>query len=148
MELKRLNKLNINTLYDLNVRLSESENQRHLFSANREDYADAFLSAMPTCFGFLAYEGNQAVGFYIYYFKFASYIGSRVLYIEDLYLIDGFDTEERKNTLLQHAVRRSQSEKCCRVEMRVLKEFNFGYSLIENIGFREIKKWDVYRLDL
>lgn len=148
MKLASVNKENIDDLYDLNAKLAESENQRHLFTADRQSYSDAFLATTPACFGALAYQGDQPVGFYIYNFKFASYIASRVLYIEDLYLIDGYDTEENKKLLLQHAVRRSQSESCCRVEMRVLREFNVGYGLIKSVGFSEIQKWDVYRLDL
>lgn len=148
MELANVDNENIDDLFDLNAKLAESENQRYLFAANRQSYADAFLATTPVCFGFLAYQDNQPIGFYIYSFKFASYIASRVLYIEDLYLIDGFDTEENKKLLLTHAVSISQSEKCCRVEMRVLKAFNPGYGLIKSVGFNEITKWDVYRLDL
>ena len=99
-------------------------------------------------FWILAYQGSQPVGFYIYNFKFASYVGSRVLYIEDMYLIDGFDDDDSKRILLQHAVNESQFERCCRAEMRVLKEVNFGYGLIKSFGFSEIKKWNVYRLDI
>lgn len=148
MELRSLTEKNINALYDLNAQLSESENQRHLFTAAREDYAEAFLSSHPSCYGLLAYQDSQAVGFYIYYFEFASYIASRVLHIEDIFLIDGFDTDDFKNTLLEHAVNKSQAEGCCRVEMRVLKEFSFSVGLIENIGFREVTKWSTHRLDL
>ncbi|MDQ7733549.1 hypothetical protein QT231_12635 [Halomonas sp. SpR1] len=148
MELASVDNENIDDLFDLNAKLAESENQRYLFTADRQSYADVFLATTPACFGFLVYQDNQPIGFYIYNFKFASYIASRVLYIEDLYLIDGFATEENKKLLLQHAVSISQSENCCRVEMRVLKEINFGYGLIKSFGFSEIKKWDVYRLDL
>ncbi|MDN3560044.1 hypothetical protein [Vreelandella neptunia] len=65
MELARVNKENINDLYDLNVKLAESENQEHLFTADRTSYADAFLASTPACFGLLPYEGNQPIGFYI-----------------------------------------------------------------------------------
>ncbi|MDR5874613.1 GNAT family N-acetyltransferase [Vreelandella gomseomensis] len=148
MEIARVNNENINDLYDLNIKLAESESQKHLFTADRQSYADAFLAPTPACFALLAYQGNQPIGFYIYNFKFASYVGSRVLYIEDLYFIDGFDGDENKSILLQHALKVSRSENCCRTEMRVLKEFNIGYDLISSFGFSEIKKWSVYRLDL
>jgi len=65
MELARVNYENINDLYDLNVKLAESENQKHLFTADRQSCADAFLASTHACFGLLAYEGNQPIGFYI-----------------------------------------------------------------------------------
>ena len=58
MELFRVNKDNISDLYNLNIKLAESENQKHLFTADRQSYADAFLASTPACFGFLAYQGS------------------------------------------------------------------------------------------
>lgn len=70
-----------------------------------------------------------------------------MLYIEDAYLIDDFKTQQNKIELMKHAIQRSIRESCCRVEMRVLKTFNIGYDVIGDLGFSQIKKWDVYRIE-
>lgn len=147
MEFFKIEKSNIDILYDLNLQLAIDENQKDLFTASRKCYADSFLSSVPISFGFLSYIGNKAVGFYIYCFKFASYLGSRVLYIEDLYLTKQYRSPENKEALIKHAIKQSRNDNCCRVEMRVLKTFNFGYNIINDCGFNQIMKWDVYRFD-
>ena len=139
---------NINTLYNLNLQLATEENQRELFTASRDSYSNAFLSENPISLGFLAYEENVTIGFGIYYFKFASYMGSKVLYIEDIYLINKFRTSAYKTCLLKHAIQKARIQSCVRIEMRVLKNFNIGYDIIAESGFREIEKWDVFRYEL
>lgn len=83
MELVRVNKENISYPYDLNVKLAESENKKHLFTADRQSYADAFLPlrllVLDCC---LMKTTSPLVS--ICKFKFASCVGSQVLYIEDL----------------------------------------------------------------
>ncbi len=147
MEFIKVEESNIDILYDLNLQLAIDENQKNLFTASRNSFFDAFLSNNPIPFGFLSFFGDQAVGFYIYCFKFASYLGSIVLYIEDMYLIQDFRTLENKAALLNHAIEQSLADKCCRVEMRVLKSFNLGYEIINDLGFNQITKWDVYRFE-
>lgn len=147
MKFEKLNRSNIDILYDLNLQLAIDENQAALFTADKEQYAEAFLGRVPFTFGCLGRIENQAVGFFIYTYKFASYSGGKVLYIEDIFLKEKFRTEENKVALLQHAVERSIIENCCRVEMRVLKTFNYGYEILADFGFNQITKWDVYRLE-
>ncbi|MBT2788531.1 MULTISPECIES: hypothetical protein [unclassified Halomonas] len=50
MEIASIDKENIDDLYGLNAKLAESENQSHLFTADRQSYADAFLATTPACF--------------------------------------------------------------------------------------------------
>ncbi len=147
MEFKKVDKTNIDILFDLNLQLAKDEDQSSLFTANRKDYSDAFLSKTPISFAYLCYIQNQAVGFYLYCFKFASYLGSKVLYLEDVYFISKFSTEDNKSVLLNHVKGVSEKQKCSRIEMRVLKTFNLGYELINNTGFKQITKWDVYRFE-
>ncbi len=147
MEFIKVKESNIDILYDLNIQLAEDEKQKSLFTASRSSYSSAFLGDYPILFGLLVLVSNEPVGFYIYCFKFATYIGSRVLYIEDLYLKEEFRTIENNTLILRHTIKQATHEKCCRVEMRVLKSFNIGYSNINEIGFHQIKKWDVFRYE-
>lgn len=147
MKFRQVNKSNIAVLYNLNIQLATDENQKDLFTANKKCYTDAFLNPSPISHGFLAYDGNDIIGFYIYFFKFASYSGTRVLYVEDMYLTSEFRSLKNKRIFLKYIMELSNNEKCSRVEMRVLKSFNFGYDILEEFGFRQINKWDVYRFE-
>ena len=147
MEFIKVDKSNIETLYDLNTQLAKDEGQSSLFTATRKNYFDAFLGDHSISFGYLSFINKEVVGFYVYYFKFASYQGSRALYVEDIYLTSECRTNENKSELLKHTIRQSEDENCSRIEMRVLKLFNFGYDMIKETGFKQITKWDVYRIE-
>lgn len=147
IEFIKVEESNIDTLYELNFQLAEDEKQKSLFTVSRNSYASAFLGDNPIVFGFLTFVSNKPVGFYIFCFKFATYIGSKVLYVEDLYLKDEYRTKKNSTTIIKHSIEQATHEKCCRVEMRVLKSFNVGYGLIKEIGFNQIKKWDVFRYE-
>ncbi len=147
MKFIKVEESNIDKLYELNVQLAEDEKQKSLFTASRSSYSSAFLADHPILFGFLAFVNNEPVGFYVYCFKFATYIGARVIYIEDLYLKEEFRTKENNTTILKHTIKQATLEKCCRAEMRVLRSFNIGYRTINEVGFNQIKKWDVFRCE-
>ncbi len=147
MIFQKVNLSNIEALYDLNVELASDEGQKSLFTASKEAYADVFLAKEPIAGAYLLYKDDKAIGFYIYTHKLATYLASKVLYIEDAYVTKKHGDLATKQKLLEHAVELSSEEGCCRVELRVLKQFNFGYELIESLGFKPVNKWDVYRLD-
>lgn len=147
MDFIKVEESNVNTLYDLNFQLAVDENQKSLFTASRNSYSSAFLGNHPISFGFLGFIGKKPVGFYIFCFKFASYLGSKVLYIEDVYLDKEFRTSDNTIMILNHAIQQSTLENCARVEMRVLKSFNIGYDIINQFGFNQIKKWNIYRFE-
>ena len=147
MKLRKVSKSNISTLYELNFELASEEGQRDLFTVSKEVYAEAFLSKNPILSGYILFNGSDAIGFYIYSFKFASYIGSKVIYIEDIHLISNYRNLTNKLLLLKHAIDISSNENCCRVELRMLKSFNIGYEVVKSLGFEPVNKWEVYRLE-
>ena len=147
MNFSKVTKENIDILYEMNHQLAVDEGQGTLFTAKRENYRDCFLSECPVSFGFLCHAKSHVIGFYVYFLKFASYLGSKVFYIEDIYLIDKFRNRKNKYSLIQHAIEQSKNNDCCRVELRVLKTFNIGYDIISDIGFNRIEKWDVFRFE-
>jgi len=147
MNLKKVDISNIDILYELNFELASDENQKNLFTASLDAYSGAFLCEKPILYGYLLYSHDMAIGFYIYSYKFASYIGSKVIYIEDIHLTEKYKNTGNKLKLLKHALDLSLKESCCRVELRMLKSFNIGYEIVESLGFKPVKKWEVYRFE-
>jgi len=147
MRYQIVNNSNINILYKLNKQLARDENQLSLFSAKKKEYKNAFISKKAIVFGILIYKKNKAIGFMIYINKFATYLASRVLFIEDIYLKDKYQTKKNINKLLQHMIKKSNIEKYSRLEMRVLKNYSLNKTIIKKNGFKKIKKWDTYRFE-
>lgn len=148
MIFKKVDKNNIDTLYKLNIQLASDEGQRELFSAKINEYSSAFLDYDPVLYAYILHnDQNEAIGFYAYYFKFASYIGAKVLYVEDVYLVSKHRDIKYKSLILEHAIQIASDAACCRVELRMLKAFNIGYAAVKSLNFEPVHKWEVYRLD-
>lgn len=137
---------NIEDLYHLNKQLAIEEGQEDLFTARLEDYTQGFVGVSSNAFGTLCMHNNHFAGFAIWYFTFATYLGFKTLYIEDIYLHKAVCTDENKAAFLQHLIEEAWKNQCIRVEMRVLHNCNWGIECLKEFGFREVKKWTVYRL--
>jgi len=147
MKFKTVNHSNINTLYKLNKHLAKEEGQLSLFTAKRKKYKDYFLCNNPMVFGILIFEKNKPIGFIIYVHKFATYLASKVLFIEDIYLKSNYQNENHINSVLQHIIKKSKKEKYARIELRVLKNYSLDKKLLKTNKFKKIKKWDTYRYE-
>ena len=144
MHIVKVSNHNLADLFEMNRTLASEENQAHLFVANLSHYKKAFLGESPAVGAFLCMLNNETVGFYTYVYKFATYLGEQVFHIEDIYL-DLACREKYITVVLNHAVQQASSSGCCRAEMRVLKNYNMGYTSIDMAGFCRIEKWDVFR---
>ena len=148
MKYQTVNNSNINILYKLNKQLAIDENQLSLFTAKRKTYKKAFICKNPIVFGILMYKNNIPIGFIIYINKFATYLASKVLFIEDIYLTKKYQTKNNINELLQYMINKSNIEKYSRIEMRVLNNYSLNKTIIKKNKFSKIKKWNTYRFEL
>ena len=137
---------NIKALFEINRQLAIEESQKDLFTASFENYTKGFLDDNPIAYGTLCYQDDKIIGFAICNYKFATYLGYKVLYIEDIYLKGEHSTNENKREFLKFLIDKAFGNNCARVEMRVLNNFNWGVELIKELGFEKIEKWSVYRL--
>ena len=147
MKFQTVDNSNINILYKLNKQLAIDEKQSSLFTAKKKDYKKAFICKNPIVFGILIYIKNKPIGFIIYINKFATYLASKVLFIEDIYLKNKYQTKKNINKLLQYMINKSNIEKYSRLEMRVLYNYNLDKTIIKQNGFKKIQKWDTYRFE-
>ena len=136
---------NIQNLFELNKELASAEGQEALFTASLENYIAGFLGPDATAIGMLCFQDGVAIGFAVCNEKFATYLGFKTLYIEDIYLKAELATQEHKLEFLKYLLDFAFNSGYVRVEMRVLNGFNWGAELIGDLGFKKIDKWSVYR---
>jgi len=146
MHITKVDQHNLKDLYSLNKELAFEEDQVNLFTAQISHYQTAFIGESPAVQAYLCNLNNVSIGFYACLYKFATYLGERVLHIEDIY-IQSEHREKYIDELIDHALHKASSEKCCRVEMRVLKSYNIGYGHIEKAGFSVVEKWNIFRFE-
>ena len=146
MRITKADRHNLINLYGLNKTLASEENQSHLFTAEIVHFQTAFIGEYPAVGAYLCMVDDVSIGFYTYVYKFATYLGTKVLHIEGIYLSE-VHREEYIEEVLAHAIQKASIDGWCRVEMRVLKSFNMGYEAIGSAGFRKVEKWDVFRYE-
>ncbi len=147
MKYKTVNSSNIDILYKLNKQLAIDENQSSLFIAKKKDYKKAFICKNPIVFGILVYKNAKPIGFVTYIKKFATYLASKVLFMEDIYLNKKYKSKKNINKILQYMIDKSKNEKYLRLEMRVLRKYSIDKNLLKKNKFTKITKWDTYRFE-
>jgi hypothetical protein len=93
---------NIDDLFKLNRELAIAEEQEDLFVVKIDAYKSGFLNKNPVVYGVLIYKNNDLIGFGIYLYKFATYIGKKILHIEDVYLKENHKSSENIKNLLEY----------------------------------------------
>jgi len=148
MKFVTVDETNIKMLYEMNRQLAIDEGQEKLFTAGYVEYKEQFVGNSPIAFGLLIYLDEKPVGFVIYFYKLATYLGSKVIYIEDIYLNRNHCTEENISEIFTEMKALAVAKKACRVEVRVLKNYSFDQKSISGAGYEKVEKWDVYRLEI
>ncbi len=147
MRFERVDRQNIEILYNLNRELAVCEGQIDLFVADKSEYFRAFCDEMPLAKAYLIYKGNTTVGFFIYFEKFATYLAKKTLFLEDLYIREALKTKDNISCVFEFIKRLANSTDSQRVEMRVLKRYGLKRDILESLNFKRVDKWDVYRYE-
>jgi len=147
MEFIDVGESNISSLFKINRELAIAEGQEELFTAKETEYNQSFLNNNPIVYGTLIFKSGNLIGFAIYLYKFATYLGKRILHIEDIYLKKPYKTPTNIQQALLFFSKKMTIEDCCRLELRVLHALNIGIFELQKAGFNKIEKWDVYRID-
>ena len=147
MNILKVDKEHLDELFLLNKSLAEEERQLDFFTLNISQLDEALNGENSVLGAYLCQIDQQSIGFYAYVYKYATYLGKRVLYIEDLYIKSEY-RESHIEEVINHIKRKAIQENCCRVDMRVLKTYNMGVGVFEKSRFNKVEKWDVFRFEV
>ena len=135
-------------LYHFNKQMAFEEGQEALFTASYAEYSRAFLSSCPLAYGMLIYRGDDPIGFLVYQEKFATYLGRKVFYIEDVYLGQYQHDAEVFRCLLKEIINYADNGDYCRIEMRRLERYSPPSDPLILSDYYPIDKWKVWRKNL
>ena len=124
-------------IYEKHLEKFVADNQRlsqHLFGAN------------PKAEVLIAYEGEEAVAFAVYYFTFSTFAGLPGIYLEDLFVKPDQRGKGIGRELLGELARIAKSENCWRIEWSVLRWNETAIRFYEGLGAVQMDEWAVYRL--
>lgn len=96
---------------------------------------------------FLAFVGNRAVGYSLYFFTYSSFLAMPTLYLEDLFVLEEFRRLGIGKNLFLACIDEARKKKCGRMEWSVLTWNKKAIAFYEKMGARRLKEWHYYRLD-
>ena len=107
---------------------------------------DALFGPKPNAEAAIAYAGDDAVGFAVWFYNFSTFVGRPGLYLEDLFVLPEWRGRGIGRALMGHLARLAVARGCGRVEWAVLDWNEQAIRFYRSIGAQAMDGWTVYRL--
>jgi GNAT superfamily N-acetyltransferase len=94
----------------------------------------------------IAYVGDTAAGFAVWFHNYSTFLGKAGVYLEDLFVRPDYRRRGIGRRLLVHLARLAVDRECGRMEWSVLGWNETAIRLYRSIGARPMHEWTVFRL--
>jgi GNAT superfamily N-acetyltransferase len=94
----------------------------------------------------LAFEGESAVGFAVYFYNFSTWLGRPGLYLEDLFVKPDRRGKGYGRALLVELAKIARDRGCGRMEWAVLNWNEPAIKFYRALGAKPMNEWTVFRL--
>ena len=111
------------------------------------DLHEALFAQTPYLFGDVAVDGDEVIGFAVWYINYSTWRGRHGIYLEDLYV-----KPERRGQGVGKALLKTLAARCvergyARLEWWVLDWNAPAIEFYKSVGAKPMSDWTVYRLD-
>ncbi len=126
--------------------LADYERLSHLVSATEDGVRDALFAEHPGAEVVLAFEGEMAVGFAVYFHNFSTFLGCKGLWLEDLFVKPQHRRRGYGKALLLHVARIAQERGCGRFEWAALDWNTPAWEFYRALGAVPLEDWTMFRV--
>ncbi|CZE48439.1 GNAT family N-acetyltransferase [Campylobacter geochelonis] len=95
----------------------------------------------------LAYDGEQAVGFALFFHNFSTFLGRSGIWLEDLFVLEEYRGKGYGKALLKFIANLAIERKCGRVEWSCLDWNQPSIDFYLSLDAKAMNEWTTYRLD-
>jgi len=127
-------------------KLAEYEKLSDSVEATEEGLRETLFGPNPSAHALLAYDGDEPVGFAIYFFNYSTFVGRPGLYLEDLFVRPEARGKGFGRALLQHLAGIAVENNCGRMEWAVLNWNEPAIGFYKSLGADPMIDWTVFRL--
>lgn len=114
--------------------------------ATEADVRAALFGPRPVAEAILAFAGSEPVGFALYSFTFASFLGRPGMYIEDVFVEQDYRGAGVGKALLIHLGGIGVARGCGRLEWSVLNWNERAMEFYQGLGAAPLDEWTTFRL--
>jgi GNAT superfamily N-acetyltransferase len=115
-------------------------------TATEEQLVDVLFGERPAAEVLLAFEGESAVGFAVYFYNFSTWLGRAGLYLEDLFVKPEKRGKGYGRALLVELAKIARDRGCGRMEWAVLNWNEPAIKFYQALGAKPMDEWTVFRL--
>jgi GNAT superfamily N-acetyltransferase len=126
--------------------LAEYERMTDQVVATEDRVRESLFGTRPHAECVLAWDGETAVGFALWFHNYSTFLGRQGLYLEDLFVLPAWRGRGVGRALLRELARIAVERGCGRMEWSVLDWNEPAIGFYERLGAVAMKEWTVYRL--
>jgi GNAT superfamily N-acetyltransferase len=115
-------------------------------TATEEPLVDVLFGERPAAEVLLAFEGQSAVGFAVFFHNFSTWLGRPGLYLEDLFVKPEKRGKGYGRALLVELAKIARERECGRMEWAVLNWNEPAIQFYRALGAKPMDEWTVFRL--
>ena len=117
------------------------------FAATAESLRDALFSEQPAANSLLAFVDGKPAGYATYFFTFASSVGRRGLWLDDVFVHPDFRGRGIGRALMNYVADVAVRHKCVRYEWMVLDWNASAIAFYESLGASILPDWRICRIE-
>ena len=125
--------------------LAEYEHMSDQVVATEESLRE-WLFVKQTAEAFFILEGEQEVGFALYFHNFSTFLGKGGIYLEDLFVLPEHRGKGYGKAILQHLAQIACTRGCGRLEWACLDWNQPSIDFYRSLGAEPLDEWTVYRV--
>ena len=126
--------------------LAEYERAPNDVVATEEGLREVLFGERPSAEVVLAMEGENAVGFAVFFHNFSTWLGRAGLYLEDLFVRPDARGKGYGRALLVHLAKIAAERGCGRMEWAVLDWNEPAIKFYRALGAAPNEEWTIFRL--
>jgi len=127
-------------------KLAEYERLLHEVAATEDDLERYLFGREKVAEVLIGYEGEQPVGFALFFHNFSTFLGKPGIYLEDLFVLEEHRGKGYGTKLLARLAALALERNCGRLEWAVLDWNEPSIEFYKSLGTRMMDEWLINRL--
>jgi len=126
---------------------SMAEFEKMEFKATPQDLKESLFGERPAAHTLLAFVDGKPAAYVTYFFSFASIVGKRGLWLDDLFVNPDFRRKGIAKALMSHLANIAIQNNCGRFEWMVLDWNKTAIDFYEGVGATVLDDWRICRIE-
>jgi GNAT superfamily N-acetyltransferase len=126
--------------------LAEYEHLSHEVEVDEARLRQTLFGTPPAAEVLLAYEGDTAVGFALFFHNYSTFLGKRGIYLEDLFVKPEYRGRGHGKALLARLAALALERGCGRLEWAVLDWNTPSIEFYKKLGAVPLSEWTIFRV--